>query len=205
MDEANRNVRVFTWRDFHRRLKIAEAEDVEQAAQFAERAAEVRAEVMVLLQRGLTEGASEALGTLAEQDMLDFGILMDLAEPVPIPDVEPLDEETRRHLAEFLDAEPWHSLAVDTDLAVALGMLKAVAQSPAPWFEASPEVVRVVASMMARANAEQVQRFVGEINARFSADELPAELTGMLRYVIHSAAERLGIRPPALLDGAGGP
>lgn len=195
-DQDNRNVRVFAWRDFHRRMNIATPEDVEQARQFAERAGEVRAEVAFLLQRGLTQGAATALGALAEQDMLDFGILLDLAEPVSIPEVEPLDNETRRHLAEFLDDEPWHSLAVDTDVAVALGILKAVAASQAPWFEASPEVVRVVASAMARASAEQLQRFAGEVNARFAAAELPAELTGMLRYVVRSAAERLGTRPP---------
>lgn len=191
---------AFVWRDFYRRMKIVAADDVEQAARFAERAAEVRGDVASLLQSGLTEGAAQALESLAEGDMVDFGILVDLAEPVPIPDVTPLDHGTRRHLAEFLAEEPWRSLAVDTDIAVVLGMLKAAASTAAPWFEAEPELVRIVDSLLMRCSGEQLQRFTAEVDARLRNDDLPAELTARLRDAVHAAARRLGTRPPAFLQ-----
>ena len=112
------------WRDFYRRLHVESEADREQATAFAERAAEVRIEVEILLRNGLNDGAKDALGTLAEQDMVDFCIMVDLSEGVAMPEVEPLDDETRLHLNEFLSDEPWHSLAVDTDMTVALAMLE---------------------------------------------------------------------------------
>lgn len=35
----------------------------------------------------------------------------------------------------------------------------------APWYETSPNLIRVTAQVLDRANAKQVQRFVGELNA----------------------------------------
>lgn len=51
--------------------------------------------------------------------MGDFCIMVDLAQAVAIPGVEPLGKDTVEHLREFLETEPWHSLLVDNDVTVA--------------------------------------------------------------------------------------
>src|SRR5262244_2079597 len=103
------DLELLKWRE-SRTLAV---EDRALAEEFASRASDLRSQVSFLLSGGLTEGAIEALGALAEEDMVDFCILVDLAAGIPIGGIEPLDAETRLHLTEFLDEEPWRSLAVD--------------------------------------------------------------------------------------------
>ena len=190
------------WRDFYRRMHVESVADREQAAAFAERAAEVRDEVDLLLRNGLNDGAKEALGTRAEEDMVDFCIMVDLSEGVEIPEVDPLDEETRLHLNEFLSDDPWHSLAVDTDMTVALAMLEQVAEDTEgrPWHQVCPNLVWVMSDLLARAGGEQVDRFAGEIQALSSRTgvTLPQDVLDITRYVIENNAQRLGIRTPEI-------
>ena len=200
-DGGGRFVRFWTWRDdLHRRLAATRQEDAAHRAAFAGRAAELAAEVAFVLGNGLNEGAVQALEALAEQDMADFCIMVDLAAAVAIDDVPPLDAETRLHLAEFLDNEPWHSLMVDHDLTVAVAMVEAVVAAGAAWYETSPNLVRVTARMLDQANAEQVQRFVGELNALGEATgtRIPDDAAEILDYIVSAAARRLGIEPPRL-------
>ena len=120
------SVRFWTWREFNRKMQAAKEEDEAQAEEFSTRAAEVREQLDFLLSAGLSEGAEEALNAMAEGDMTDFCIMVDLAEPIDIPDVEPLSEDVRKQLHNFLDGEPWHSLVVDNDITVTLASLDAI-------------------------------------------------------------------------------
>lgn len=196
-------VRFWAWRDdLHQRLASTREEDAARRAAFVARAQELADEVAFVLGNGLTEGAVEALSALAEQDMADFCIMVDLAAAVSIAGVTPLAPEVRLHLEEFLDDEPWHSLMVDNDLTVAVAMVEAVAAAgdEVPWYEASPNLVRVTARVLDQANAEQVQRFVGELNAlgEASGARLPNDAAEILQYIVRGAAQRLGIEPPRL-------
>ena len=134
--------------------------------------------------------------------MADFCIMVDLAADVAIDDVAPLEPETRLHLAEFLDNEPWHSLMVDTDLTVALAMIEDLAAGgdTRPWYEVSPDLVRVTARVLDQANAEQIRRFAGELNALHEASgtSVPADAAEIIGYIVENAANRLGLRPPEL-------
>ncbi len=191
-----------SWRDFYRRLHVESERDREQAAEFARRAAEVREEVTFLLRGGLTDGAIEALGALAEGDMADFCIMVDLAEGVAIPEVEPLDEDSRLHLAGFLDDDPWHSLAVDIDIPVVLAMLEEVAAQGGElrWFEVVPNLVEVMSNLLERANREQFGRFAAELGALLEGNELelPDDVAEITRFIMQRAADRLGVRCPAV-------
>lgn len=200
---GGRFVRFWAWRDdLHQRLASTREEDAAHRAAFVARARELADEVAFVLGNGLTEGAVEALSALAEQDMADFCIMVDLAASVSIAEVTPLAPEVRLHLEEFLDDEPWHSLMVDNDLTVAVAMVEAVAAADdeVPWYETSPNLVRVTARVLDQANAEQVQRFVGELNAlgEASGARLPNDAAEILQYIVRGAAQRLGIEPPRL-------
>ncbi len=202
-DPARHLVRFWTWRDsLHQRLAATHEEDASHHAAFVARARELREEIEFLARNGLNEGAEEALGTLAEQDMADFCIMVDLAADVSIDGVTPLDAETRLHLAEFLDNEPWHSLMVDTDMTVALAMIEDVAASAEgrAWYEVSPNLMRVTARVLDQANAEQVRRFAGELNALHAAGgaSVPGDAAEIIGYIVAQAAGRLGLRPPEL-------
>ena len=196
------HMRFWTWREQNRKATAARERDEEHARMFAERAAELREEVEFLLAGGLSEGAEQALNALAEEDMSDFCILVDLAEPVSMPDVEPLAELTRQHLHQFLDAEPWHSLVVDNDITVALGLLDRVGSEATnrPWYDYSPHLIEVIARVMDNANSEQLQRFVAEFNVLANRDHLnlPDEVPELFRTLLHSASQRLGIAVPQL-------
>ncbi len=196
---ANNLVRFWTWRDLtHQQI----AHDASDAAAFAERAGELRDEIDFLLSGGLSEGAEEALGTLAEQDMSDFCTMVDLSQEIDLPGVTPLATTTREHLAQFLDHEPWHSLMVDTDLTVALAMYESLAirEDNLPWYEVSPNLVRITARVLDQANAEHLQRFAGELQVLHDrhAGELPQEVAELVRFLVDSAAQRLGIEPPSI-------
>ena len=199
MPSANHLIRFWNWRDLtHQQV----AHDDDDAAAFTERAEELRAEVEFLLSGGLSEGAEEALGALAEQDMSDFCIMVDLSQEMDLPGVTPLANTTRKHLEQFFDHEPWHSLMVDTDLTVALAMYEnlAMREDNLPWYEVSPNLVRITARVLDQANAEHLQRFAGELEALHdhSKLELPPAVAELARYLVDSAAHRLGIEPPSI-------
>ena len=169
---------------------------------FAQRAAEVRESVEFVLNNGLNEGAEMSLGTLAEEDMSDFCIMVDLAQGLAIPGVEPLGKDTAEHLREFLETEPWHSLLVDNDVTVAIAMLEdvAVRADEGPWYRVCPNMVRVMAAVLDEVNAEQMQRLVGEIEAlhEHTGVRLPDDVLALVANLVHSNANRLGVRPPSL-------
>jgi hypothetical protein len=149
-------------------------DDQAVAEQFHARAAEVRDLVTDLISGGLSEGAETALAALAEEDMVDFCILVDLAEPVTIRNVEPLSEDNRQYLEQFLDQEPWHSLAVDHDIMVALALLDSIGTQPAEarWYRYAPGLFDLLASIFDRASKEQFMRFVGEYQVLAERDQI---------------------------------
>jgi hypothetical protein len=185
---------LLKWRE----SKAIAMEDRALAEQFATRAAEVRSEVEFLLSGGLTEGASAALAALAEEDMVDFCIIVDLAGGVAIAGVVPLDADTRLHLSEFLDEEPWRSLAVDNDITVALAMIEeAVLRSERePWYRTSPQLPVTLANLMDRVDREQYQRFAGELELRLQRHpDHAADVVAIVREIVRSGARRVGAHP----------
>jgi len=191
------SLRFWTWREFNRKMQAARDEDEALADAFAERAQEVREQVEFLLGAGLSEGAEEALNALAEGDMTDFCILVDLAEPVEIPGVEPLDEGVRKQLHNFLDQEPWHSLVIDNDITVTLASLDAVGANASnrPWYEQAPHLVELMARLLDEVNKEQLLRLVGEYNSLAERDslQLPTELETVFTSLVENACQRLGL------------
>jgi len=192
-------LRFFSWRmDNRDRQQVAE--DSEQFEAFADRARDLRDEVNFVLASGLNEGAEASLSAMAEQDMGDFCTLVDLSERIPLPGVEPLEKDTAEHLREFLDHEPWRSLRVDNDITVAVAMLEdvAVRADEGPWYRICPNMARVVADVLSQANAEQVQRFVGEIEAAclHKGLRIPQDVASLVGGLVHGAARELGMKPP---------
>jgi hypothetical protein len=185
---------ILKWRE----SKAIAMEDLALREQFAARAAQVRSEVDFLLSGGLTEGASAALGALAEEDMVDFCIIVDLAEGVTIDGVAPLDARTRQHLGEFLDQEPWRSLAVDNDITVALAMVEeTVARSDqAPWYRTSPQLPVTLANLMDRVDREQYLRFSAELELRLQRHpQHAADIVALVREIVRGGARRVGAHP----------
>ncbi|NJN51169.1 MAG: hypothetical protein HC809_04700 [Gammaproteobacteria bacterium] len=183
-----------------REFSPRQSDDRDVAAAFAARAADVRAQVVFLLGGGLSEGAREALGALAEEDMVDFCIMVDLANGIDIADVLPLEAETQLHLSEFLDEEPWRSLAVDNDMTVVLAMIEDVlAQSrQSPWHRVSPRLPLALANLMDRVDREQYLHFAGELEARLERHDVDSlDGIGMVLEIVHDGARRVGAHPPA--------
>ncbi len=176
--------------------------DAALSEEFSQRAGEVREQLVFLLDNGLTEGAEASLAAVAEQDMGDFCIMVDLAQRVAIPQVDPLDRGIVEPLQEFLNHEPWHSLQVDNDVTVAIAMLEDVAAraDEGPWYRVCPNMVRVVARVLDQVNKEQMQRFAGEIEAihKRSGLQHPADVKALVQNLLQSNSIRLGIRPPEL-------
>jgi len=191
------SLRFWSWRALNRRVQNAKAADEAHAEAFAERAQEMRNELEFLLSAGLSEGAEQSLNALAEEDMSDFCIMVDLAEPIDIPGVTPLAEQTRKHLHNFLDGEPWHSLAIDNDITVALASLDAIgaSESERPWYDEAPHLIEMIARLLDQVNKEQLLRLVGEYNVLAARDnlQLPKELGATFEALVHSATQRLGI------------
>lgn len=188
------------WRDINRQL--SRQEDGAVAEEFAERVSELRDELDDLLKAGLSLGAEDALATLAEEDMTNFCIIVDLAEAVAIPGVEPLSEEQQRELLVFLDREPWHSLAIDNDIVVALALLDKVGATHTnrSVYEAAPGLLDLLGSVLSRVNREQLLRFTGEYEVLAERDHLqfPAELVEVLNVLVKAATQRLGVPPITL-------
>ena len=178
--------------------KALALEDRALADEFSTRADDVRSQVVFLLGGGLTEGASDALATLAEEDMVDFCIMVDLAGGVEIDGVTPLDATTRLHLTEFLEQEPWRSLAVDNDITVALAMIEETlgTADATPWHRTSPHLPVTLANLMDRVDREQYLRFVGELQPRLHAhrQQAPAA-TAVVREIVNAGARRVGAAP----------
>ena len=194
-------LRFFNWRLSVHDHSAADA-DAALSDAFSRRAVEVRESVEFVLNNGLNEGAETALGTVAEEDMGDFCIMVDLAQNVAIPGVEPLGKNAAEHLREFLETEPWHSLLVDNDVTVAIAMLEdvSVRSDEGPWYRVCPNMVRVMAAVLDEVNAEQMQRLMGEIGALQDRTgvRLPDDVLGLVENLVHTNANRLGIRPPSL-------
>ena len=191
------DLELLRWRESR---ALAVDEDAALAEEFTTRAVDVREQVAFLLGSGLTEGASEALTALAEEDMVDFCIMVDLAAGVPIDGVEPLDETTRLHLEEFLDQEPWHSLAIDNDITVAIGTIEDLlvrADATTPWYRISPQLPVTLANLMDRVNREQYLRFAGELDARLANHVDATNVLRVLQEIVVAGARRVGARPPA--------
>jgi hypothetical protein len=185
---------ILKWRG----SKALAVEDRALADEFAARAEEIRSQVDFLLGGGLTDGASEALGSLAEEDMVDFCIMVDLAGGVEIGGVAPLDAQTRLHLAEFLDEEPWRSLSVDNDITIALAMIEEilVGSDQEPWYRTSPQLPVTVANLMDRVDREQYLRFAGEFEARLQRHpNQAAYAVAVVREITRSGARRVGAHP----------
>lgn len=188
------DLEILKWRE----SKAMAVEDRALADQFAKRAAEVRSEVAFLLSGGLTEGASETLAALAEEDMVDFCIIVDLAGGVEIDGVAALDAGTRLHLTEFLEQEPWRSLAVDNDITVALAMVEeTVARSDRePWYRTSPQLPVTLANLMDRVDREQYLRFASELELRLQRHPNHAtDVVAIVREVVRAGARRVGAHP----------
>ncbi len=187
------DLEILKWRE----SKAMAVEDRALADQFAKRAAEVHSEVAFLLSGGLTDGASEALAALAEEDMVDFCIIVDLAGGVAIDGVAPLDAETRRHLTEFIEQEPWRSLAVDNDITIALAMIEEclIQSDRAPWYRTSPQLPVTLAGLMDRVDREQYARFVGELEARLDRHPETSDGIAVIREIVRAGARRVGAHP----------
>jgi len=188
------DLELLKWRE----TRTLAVEDRALADEFAARAADIRSQVEFLLGGGLTEGADEALGALAEEDMVDFCIMVDLAAGVEIPGIAPLDAETRLHLSEFLEEEPWRSLAVDNDITVALATIEdmLLQSDEAPWYRIAPQLPVTLANLMDRVDREQYIRFAGELEARLRQHRgHTADGVVIVREIVRAGARRVGVHP----------
>lgn len=189
------------WRDY---LHVRGDRVRGDAEYFCSRAEELRDLVGRVLQSGLSEGAEQALGDLAEEDMVDFCILVDLANEVDIPGVTSLEHEDAAKLRQFLATEPWRALIVDTEINVCLAMLRSYGESEAEtiWHMGDPHMLKTISRAFEAADREQLGRFVAEINriAARPAVRFDTELMALMTAGAERAAERLGIQPPSLFN-----
>jgi hypothetical protein len=196
------NLELLRWRE-SRALAL---EDQALAEAFSSRAADVHAQVTFLLSQGFSEGANKALSAMAEGDMVDFCVMVDLASAVVIPGVARLNEHTRIHLQEFLDQEPWRSLAVDNDITIALATIEDLLERMAngeTWYRVSPQLPVTLATLMDRVDREQFMRFAGELTDRQQRVRNAAERLRFLNEIIIAGAHRVGVRPPTWLQPSG--
>lgn len=189
------------WRDY---LHVRRDRVRGDAEYFCNRALELRELVVDLLGGGYTEGVEQALGDIAEEDTVDFCILVDLANQVDIPDVEALEDEDAEKLQQFIHSEPWRSLEVDTHINVCLAMLRAYGESEAEtiWHMGDPHLLRTMSRAFETTNSEQLGRFVADINALAKRADInfDHELQAIARAGADNAAHRLGIQTPALFN-----
>ncbi|MEQ8693039.1 MAG: hypothetical protein RIC89_19670 [Pseudomonadales bacterium] len=189
------------WHDFLHVRQDKVRGDVEY---FCMRAGELAELVKGMLSAGYSASAEQVLGDLSEGDMVDFAILVDLADGVDIPDVEPLPASVRDLLQRFLHNDPWRALVVDTNIIVCLAMLRSYGHTDEDsiWYHSEPHLVRSLSKAFEGVDREQFNRLVAEINA-LSEDpntSFDAELIGMATVSAELAAERLGLKPPVLFN-----
>ncbi len=189
------------WRDYLHVRRDRVRGDVEY---YCTRAEEIRELVSDVLGAGLSEGALKALSDLAEEDTVDFCIMVDLANEIDIPDVAALHKEDSAKLRQFLSMEPWRSLQVDTEIAVCLAMLRAYGESDEEtiWHMGDPHLLRSISLVFETVNKEQLGRFAAEINAlnRRPNINFDSELMAISTAGASSAAIRLGIQAPELFN-----
>ncbi len=196
------NLTILKWRE----AKALATDDATLEEAFVERAAELHSDVTFLLSAGLTEGAVAALTALAEQDMVDFCIMVDLASGMNIGGVAQLSAPTQQHLSEFLDRDPWYSLSVDNDITVTLAMIEDVlAHAPeVPWYRTSPQLPVTLANLMDRVDREQYARFAEELQtlaarhpetAATSPVDAGADGLALIREIVRAGARRVGAHP----------
>ncbi len=189
------------WRDY---LHVRRDRVRGDADYYLARASEIRDIIIDVLGAGLSEGAEQALGDLAEEDMVDFNILVDLSNEVDIPGVEALEHEDAAKLRQFLAEDPWRSLCADTEINVCLAMLRSYGESEDEtiWHMGDPHMLRSISTAFDAANNEQMGRFVAEINnlARRPNIRFDNELTAIIIAGAESAAARLGVHPPDLFN-----
>ena len=189
------------WRDY---LHIRPDKIRGSADAYCARAEEIRDIIAQVLHAGFSTGAEQALTDLAEEDSVDFCIMVDLANHVDIPGIEPLDKEDTIHLLQFLEAEPWRSLVVDTEIAVSLAMLRAYGESEEEtiWYMGDPHLLSTLSKTFESVNKEQFGRFIAEINSlcRDRGLRFDDELMALSRASANRAADRLGLQPPILFN-----
>lgn len=196
------STRFWRWRDLNRQIAQAQKEDAALAEQFDERAVELAEQVQFLAGAGLTDGARTALASMAEEDMADFCILVDLADARLADRWPQLSAPARASLAAFLAEEPWCSLVADHDITIALALLDEVCalHSDRPWYDYAPALAAITGRALARAHTDQLARFVGEYNVLARRDDLhiPGDFAGILEAQIGEAARRLGQPSPTI-------
>ncbi len=189
------------WRDFvHLRQDHVRGD----ADSYCTRAAELRELVTRTLSGGLNEASEEILADIAGDDIVDFCILVDFANDVDIPDVDPLDEDTREWLSRWVENDPWRSLAIDTDISVCVAMLRAYGKNEQEtiWHMSDPHLLRSISRVFDAVDREQYLHFVGEINAlhEAAAVSFDSELIALTTASAERAAERLGIQQAILFN-----
>lgn len=194
--------RLLGWRDY---LHLRRDKVRGDAEAYCDRAQEIRELVAKTLSGGLTDAASYALGDLAEGDIVDFCVMVDLANGVEIPDVEPLDDDTREWLMQWRETEPWRALTVDTDINVCLAMLRAHGQEPDEiiWHMGDPHLLRTISQVFEQVDREQYARFVVEINVLVTSHKynFDSELLALLNVASDNAAHRIGVEPKPIGNG----
>jgi hypothetical protein len=188
---------ILGWRDY---LHVRRDRVRGDAEYFCDRAGEIREQLEFLLANGLNDGAETALGELAEEDMVDFCIMADLANHVDIPDVAPLTHEAARCLEQFFANDPWHSLLADIEINVCLAMLRAYGESEEDtlWHSNDPYLLTAISRALDDCNEEQLGRFVAETDALAEHSDLAwdDELKELMQVCIDRAAGRLRVRHP---------
>ena len=181
--------RLLGWRDYlHARSDRLQGD----AEYFVNRASEMRDELEFVLRNGLNEGAEASLGELAEEDMVDFCIMADLANHVDIPGVGPLAPETARCLEQFFDNDPWHALMADVEIIVCLAMLRAYGESDEEtiWHRNDPYLLTAISRALDDCNEEQLGRFVAETHSLAERNDVQwdEELGELMAVCVNRAA-----------------
>ena len=195
--------KILGWRDYlHARSDRVQVD----AEYFVDRASEIRDQLEFVLANGLNEGAEASLGELAEEDMVDFCIMADLANHVDIPGVEQLAPETARCLEQFFVNDPWHALMADVEINVCLAMLRAYGESEGEtiWHLNDPYLLTAISRALDDCNEEQLGRFVAETQTLAERSDIvwDDELNELMAVCVNRAAGRLRVRhPPSMASG----
>ncbi len=186
------------WRQLRDEMRTNSSSDQQLHREFCQQAQQVREQLCFLLNG--SSGSEDSLSALAEEDMTNFCVMVDLAQGIALDDVAPLPADIRNQVLRFLATEPWRSLAVDNEISVALALLDSlgIAPSDTPLGQQPPGLLNVVESVLQNVNTEQYNRFLQEYQRLTQRDQLglPNELSSVFEAMVRQAADRLGIRPP---------